>query len=58
MLMTAKFIDKNMVLPLTTHDISASASWGISPLRLEYLLKRADDLGMAFYRYSDFADRQ
>jgi peptidoglycan/xylan/chitin deacetylase (PgdA/CDA1 family) len=55
MLMTAKFIDKNLVLPLTTHDISSSAQWGISPRRLEYLLKTANDLGMAFYRYSDFA---
>jgi len=54
MLKTAKFIDKNLVLPLTTHDISAAASWGISPRRLEFLLKTANDLGLVFYRYSDF----
>jgi len=55
MLRTVKFIDKNLVLPLTTHDISAAAPWGISPRRLEYLLKTANDLGLVFYRYSDFA---
>jgi peptidoglycan/xylan/chitin deacetylase (PgdA/CDA1 family) len=55
MLKTVKFIDKNLVLPLTTHDISASAQWGISPRRLEFLLKTASDLGLAFYCYGDFA---
>jgi len=55
MLRTVKFIDKNLVLPLTTHDISASAAWGISPGRLEYLLKTANELGLVFYRYCDFA---
>jgi len=55
MLKTTKFLDKKLVLPLTTHDISAKADWGISPRRLEYLLKTADDLGLAFYCYSDFA---
>jgi len=55
MLKTVKFLDKKLVLPLTTHDISANAAWGISPRRLEYLLKTADDLGLAFYCFSDFA---
>jgi len=55
MLRTVTFIDKNLVLPLTTHDISATAPWGISPRRLEFLLKTANDLGLVFYRYSDFA---
>jgi len=55
MLKTVKFLDKKLVLPLTTHDISANAAWGISPRRLEYLLKTANGLGLAFYRYSDFA---
>jgi len=55
MFKTAKFLDKKLVLPLTTHDISASADWGISPRRLEYLLKTANDMGLAFYRFSDFA---
>jgi peptidoglycan/xylan/chitin deacetylase (PgdA/CDA1 family) len=54
MLKTAKFLNKKLVLPLTTHDISASAAWGISPRRLEYLLKTANDLGLVFYCYSDF----
>jgi len=56
MLKTAKFLDKKLVLPLTTHDISASAAWGISPRRLEYLLKTANGLGLAFYCFSDFAE--
>jgi peptidoglycan/xylan/chitin deacetylase (PgdA/CDA1 family) len=55
MLKTVKFLDKKLLLPLTTHDISASAQWGISPRRLEFLLKTANELGMTFYRYSDFA---
>jgi len=55
MLRTVKFIDKKLVLPLTTHDISAAAAWGISPRRLEYLLKTANDLGLVFYCFSDFA---
>jgi len=55
MLKTVKFLDKKLVLPLTTHDISARADWGISPRRLEYLLKTANELGLAFYCYSDFA---
>jgi len=54
MLMAVKFIDKNLVLPLTTHDISAAAAWGISPRRLEYLLRTANKLGLEFYRFSDF----
>jgi peptidoglycan/xylan/chitin deacetylase (PgdA/CDA1 family) len=56
MLMAVKFIDKNLVLPLTTHDISAAAAWGISPHRLEFLLKRANDLGLVFYCFRDFAN--
>jgi peptidoglycan/xylan/chitin deacetylase (PgdA/CDA1 family) len=42
------------ILPLTTHTIAADAAWGISPARLEYLLKTAAELGVKFYRYSDF----
>ena len=42
------------ILPLTTHTIAAEAVWGISPDRLEYLLKTAVELGLKFYRYSDF----
>ncbi|MFP3040896.1 polysaccharide deacetylase family protein [Treponema primitia] len=42
------------VLPLTTHTIAANAVWGISPERLEYLLKTAAELKLKFYRYGDF----
>ena len=55
MLMTVKFLEGGRILPLTTHDISESA-WGISPRRLEFLLKTATDLKLRFYRFCDFAD--
>jgi hypothetical protein len=55
MLRTVKFLGKGFVLPLTTHAISENAAWGISPRRLEYLLKTAGDLKLKFYLYSDFA---
>lgn len=54
MLRAAKFIGGDSVVPMTTHDISGGADWGISPVRLEYLLKTAADLKMRFYRYGDF----
>ena len=53
MLMTVKFMDKNWVLPITSHDIS-NAAWAIRHRRLEYLLWTAEDLGLKFYRFSDF----
>jgi hypothetical protein len=53
MLRTAGFLD--MVLPLTSHDISDDALWGITPRRLEHLLKTALDLRLRFYVYRDFA---
>jgi hypothetical protein len=53
MFRTAGFLD--MVLPITTHDISGDALWGITPRRLEYLLKTASDLRLRFYVYRDFA---
>jgi peptidoglycan/xylan/chitin deacetylase (PgdA/CDA1 family) len=52
MLRAAKFIGG--VVPLTTHTIEEDADWGISPRRLEFLLKTAQDLKMRFYRYGDF----
>jgi peptidoglycan/xylan/chitin deacetylase (PgdA/CDA1 family) len=55
MLRTVKFIGGNYVLPLTTHDISDTASYGIKPQRLEYLLKTANDLQLVFYTYKDLA---
>ena len=54
MFSTVKFIGGDLVLPLTTHDISDTASWGIKPRRLEYLLKTANDMKLNFYRFKDF----
>jgi hypothetical protein len=55
MLRTVKFLNGDFILPLTTHDISDDAPWGITPRRLEYLLKTASDLALTFYLYGDFA---
>jgi peptidoglycan/xylan/chitin deacetylase (PgdA/CDA1 family) len=55
MFRVVKFLGGDSILPLTTHDISDTALWGISPRRLEYILKTARDLNLKFYRYSDFA---
>jgi hypothetical protein len=52
MLRIVKFIGG--VLPLTTHTIDGTAAWGISPERLEYLLKNAVELRLKFYHYGDF----
>jgi len=53
MLRTVKFIGGDMILPLTTHDISDTADWGIKPRRLEYLFQTANELQLTFYRYED-----
>jgi len=53
MLRTVKFMDKNWVLPLTSHDIS-NGSWAIRHRRLEFLLKTAVELRLKFYKFSDF----
>ena len=55
MLRTVKFIGGDLILPLTTHDISDSADWGIKPQRLQYLLQTAKDLQLNFYLYKDFS---
>jgi len=55
MLRVVKFIGGDLVLPLTTHDISSRAAWGIKPERLEYLLQTANDLQLVFYTYRDLA---
>jgi peptidoglycan/xylan/chitin deacetylase (PgdA/CDA1 family) len=52
MLRTVKFTGG--ILPLTTHNISDTADWGIKPRRLEYLLSTARALKLKFYRYGDF----
>ncbi|MDR3171366.1 MAG: polysaccharide deacetylase family protein [Treponema sp.] len=54
MFRTIKFIGGESILPLTTHDISDTADWGIMPHRLEYVLQTAKDLKLRFYRYGDF----
>jgi peptidoglycan/xylan/chitin deacetylase (PgdA/CDA1 family) len=54
MFRTIKFIGGESILPLTTHDISDTADWGIMPHRLEYVLQTARDLKLRFYRYGDF----
>jgi len=57
MLKTVKFIGGDLVLPLTTHDISNTAIWGIKPNRLEYLLQTANDLKLVFYTYRDLSGK-
>ena len=56
MLRTVKFIGGDLVLPLTSHNISDTADWGIKPHRLEYLLKAARDLKLNFYIFRDFLE--
>jgi peptidoglycan/xylan/chitin deacetylase (PgdA/CDA1 family) len=56
MFSTLKFIGGDRVLPITTHNISDAAQWGIKPLRLEYLLAAAHFFKLKFYRYADFVD--
>jgi len=53
MLRTVKFMDRNWVLPMTSHNIS-NGSWAIRHIRLEYLLKTTAELGLKFYKYNDF----
>ena len=49
-LLAAKFIG-NTIVPFTTHDI-ADTQWGITPGRLEFLLRTARELRLNFYTYS------
>ena len=51
-LFAAKFTG-NTIVPLTTHNISDTAQWGIKPERLEFLLRTAQELRLRFYTYSD-----
>ena len=53
MLRAVKFLDDDRILPLTSHEIS-DADWGITPRRLEFVLKTASELNLHFYRFSDF----
>jgi peptidoglycan/xylan/chitin deacetylase (PgdA/CDA1 family) len=52
MLRVVKFT--GTVLPLCTHNIAGIVDWGITPDRLEYLLKTAYELHLKFYCYKDF----
>jgi peptidoglycan/xylan/chitin deacetylase (PgdA/CDA1 family) len=45
----------NVIVPLTTHNISNKAQWGIKIHRLEFLLRTASDMGLRFYTYRDLA---
>jgi hypothetical protein len=54
MLRTVKFLDGDRIVPLTTHTIADDADWGISPRRLEYVLRTVKELKLRFYRYGDF----
>jgi peptidoglycan/xylan/chitin deacetylase (PgdA/CDA1 family) len=54
MLRVVKFLGRDQILPLTTHTIADNAPWGIKPVRLEYLLKTAQNLKLKFYLYRDF----
>jgi len=51
-LFAAKFAG-NYIVPITSHEISDEAQWGIGPDRLEYLLETANRLKVKFYTYSD-----
>jgi len=54
MFRTIKFTEQNLVLPISSHDISNRISWCIKPHRLEYILQKANELQLKFYRYCDF----
>ena len=49
-LLAAKFTG-NTIVPFTTHDIADSVQWGITPGRLEFLLRTARELRLNFYTY-------
>jgi peptidoglycan/xylan/chitin deacetylase (PgdA/CDA1 family) len=52
MLLATKFTGSH-IIPFTTHDISDTAQWGITPNRLEFVLKTAQELKLRFYTYSN-----
>jgi peptidoglycan/xylan/chitin deacetylase (PgdA/CDA1 family) len=54
-LRAVKFCGGDTVAFLTTHRIAADADWGISPQRLEWLLKTANGLRLRFWRFSDLS---
>ena len=56
MLRTVKFIGGDLVLPITTHEISDDAPWGITAQRLAFLLEEINNLQLNFYTLSDFTE--
>jgi len=52
LLLIAKFTG-NIIIPLTTHDISDTAQWGITPSRLEFLLGTIQQLKLRFYTFRE-----
>jgi len=52
LLLIAKFTG-NVIIPLTSHEISDAAQWGIKPSRLEFLLRSIQQLKLRFYTYRD-----
>ena len=51
MLKSAK--ENESIIVLTSHSISDN-DWGITPERLEYILRKGRDYGLRFYRFKDF----
>jgi peptidoglycan/xylan/chitin deacetylase (PgdA/CDA1 family) len=51
MLLATKFTGSH-IIPFTTHDISDTALWGITPRRLEFVLETAQELKLRFYTYN------
>ena len=49
-LLAAKFTG-NTIVPFTTHDIADTIQWGITPGRLEFLLRTAQELRLSFFTY-------
>jgi peptidoglycan/xylan/chitin deacetylase (PgdA/CDA1 family) len=43
----------NLIIPLTTHNIDDDALWGITFVRLEFLLRTASEMGLRFYTYRE-----
>ena len=44
---------EDVIITLTSHQISSTPHWGITPEKLEYLLKKGKEYGLTFYRYNE-----
>jgi len=49
----SRAIKERKIVAITSHSINNS-SWGITPERLEYVLKKGQEYGLKFYRFKDF----